>query len=482
MIKAEIEKQKKALGSLVEFRRFFMHEKKDLEPAEIHHRWSDLLLYGKKNIAIEAFRESAKTQIVIRANLLHAVAYPQAHRSYIVIICATQRLASKKLLEVSRAIKADSKSDRALCCLIDTINEDSGLALEIAYTTGITVRIEAYGKGASVRGLSWGSKRPDLVIIDDPQDPEDARSETVTANDWDWFLSDVVFLGQDSRVFLIGNNLGESCIIERVIAHASDLGFDVERVPIVHGAQEVDGKPIVSTGTPVWPAKYTIEGIVSEMEGFSSLGKVDVWWRERMCRTIAPDSQIFKREYFKYFDTKLKTDGMSVYTCVDLASSKKATADQTAVVTVAVSPENHWFILDVDSGRYDPTETMDAIFRAVTKWRPLLVGIESVAYQSVLKHFIEKEMPMRNSFFRIEPLKANNQKELRVGAMQPRFTTGTVWFRALAGWVEDIERELLAFPHGLHDDIIDALAYVDQIAVVPRGTNSKITIPTAGGM
>ena len=193
----KIDAEERAMRSLVAFRERFIPASDDVKPAPFHEEWSKILLNGRENFAIEAFRESAKTQIVIRANLLHALTYPSERRSYLVIICATQRTASKKLLEVSREFLASEK----MRCLLLRVRENSGLAFEAIYRTGETVRIEAYGKGAAVRGLSWGAKRPDLVIIDDPQDEEDARSETVTAGDWDWFLSDVYFLGQNSRIF-----------------------------------------------------------------------------------------------------------------------------------------------------------------------------------------------------------------------------------------------------------------------------------------
>lgn len=44
-------------------------------------------------------------------------------------------------------------------------------------------------------------------------------SDSVLEKDYNWFLSDIVFLGKKSRIFMIGNNLGESCLIERVIAN-----------------------------------------------------------------------------------------------------------------------------------------------------------------------------------------------------------------------------------------------------------------------
>lgn len=444
--------EERALGSLVSFREVFFPDDGDVAPAKFHAEWSDILLYGKGHFAIEAFRESAKTQIVIRANLLHALTFPQNNRSYLVIICATQRSASKKLIEVSREFAAN----RALCGLVAKVREDSGLALEVEYKTGQTVRIEAYGKGAAVRGLSWGAKRPDLVIIDDPQDEEDSRSETVTETDWDWFLSDVLFLGKDTRIFLIGNNLGERCIIERVLAAGPELKFQTARIPILD-----------ERGRSAWPQKWPAHEIEAEREAFALQGKTDVWYRNKMCQCISPESQKFKREYFRYFEPTLKTDGMNIYTTVDLAISNKPNADYSAIVTVGVNGEGHWFVLDIEYGRYDPTTTMDAIFAAVQKWRPLAVGIEMVAYQAALEHFLQREMPKRGTFFRIQPLRAEKKKELRIDALQPRFAVGCVWFRARARWLEKIEAELLAYPNGAHDDVIDALAYVEQMAAEP---------------
>ena len=447
-----INKEERALNSLVAFREEFIPAKEDVEPAAFHEEWSEILLRGKGNFAIEAFRESAKTQIVIRANLLHALTFPQDNRSYLVIICATQTTASKKLQEVSREFLA-SENMRGL---VSEIRDNSGLALEVHYHTGTKVRIEAYGKGAAVRGLSWGAKRPDLVIIDDPQDEEDARSETVTVNDWDWFLSDVYFLGQSTRIFMIGNNLGERCIIEQVFNFSKQLNFTTRRIPILD-----------ENGNSAWPSKWPLCDIEKDREEWEAVGKTDIWYRNKMCQCISPDSQKFKREYFKYYDVMPDLSTLNIYTTVDLAISQKVNADYSAIVTVGVNSAGHWFVLDVEYGRYDPTTTIDAIFSAVEKWRPLCVGVEVVAYQAALQHFLEKEMPRRGIFFRITPLKAEKKKEIRIDNIQPRFAVGTVWFKKGALWLEKLEGELLAYPHGAHDDVIDALAYMEQVAVAP---------------
>ena len=454
-IAQHLDAEKRAMTSLLAFREKFIPSKDDVSPAPFHQEWSDILLNGTGHFAIEAFRESAKTQIVIRANLLHALTYPNEKRSYLVVICATQRTASKKLIEVSR----EYFSNADMCRMMTAVRENSGLALEVEYQTGQSVRIEAYGKGAAVRGLSWGAKRPDLVIIDDPQDEEDARSETVTATDWDWFLSDVYFLGQSTRIFIIGNNLGERCIMECIMRGASRLKFTAKKIPI-----------LTAEGRSAWPEKWPVKEIERDRNTYALEGKTDIWYRNKMCECISPDSQKFKKSYFKYYDIPPNLNEMNIYTAVDLAISEKPNADFSAIVTVGVNPAGHWFILDVEYGRYDPSTTMDAVFSAVQKWRPLAVGIEQTAYQRSLVHFLEKEMPARGIFFRITPLKAGNVKDaknLRIDTLQPRFTVGTVWFKERAVWLPELEAELLAYPHGAHDDVIDALAYVEQMSATP---------------
>jgi hypothetical protein len=80
---------------------------------------------------------------------------------------------------------------------------------------------------------------------------------------------------------------------------------------------------------------------------------------------------------------------------------------------------------------------------------------------------------------------ADKKKELRIQQLQPRFTTNTVWFPMGASFLTELETQLLAFPKALHDDLPDALGYVEQIALPPVGawSNSKsVDIPYAGAL
>jgi phage terminase large subunit-like protein len=53
---------------------------------------------------------------------------------------------------------------------------------------------------------------------------------------------------------------------------------------------------------------------------------------------------------------------------------------------------------------------------------------------------------------------------------------GQVFFPAEARWLEDLENELLAFPHGRNDDQVDTLAY----AALEVTRRSKRRVSLAG--
>ncbi len=460
----------KAKSSLVAYRHILLTNGEDeVEPAEFHYEWSDLLLKGKDNEAIEAFRESGKTQYVLRAFLLYALQFPEPERDYIVIIKKNTRLAQAKLKEVISEYKANP----IISANCERIREQSAdvFSVDVKDEQGQVrnIRIEAYGKGSSIRGLANLDRRPKVVIIDDPQDVEEAQSPTVQSNDWDWFLSDVMFLGQKTRVFLIGNNLGEACIIERISADPTALGFNFKRLPCVLQDKSV------------WESKYNLSDILQEKENFRRLGKIDIWLREKMCVAIADETRIFLKEDFRYYDGRT-TDAMlrecNSYLLVDPAASTQDTADFRALVVVIVDSDNQWFIPEVSYGRYDTLKTIDEMFRLVTEWCIRDVGIEGGIYKAAIEPFLIKEQRKRNQFFNVIELKhGGKRKEERIRMLQPRFKAHTIFFADQAYWLPEMESELLAFTmqgsKGLHDDLIDALAYAEQIVKVPYKPNKR---------
>ncbi len=458
---------KKAKLNLVNFRSIMLATGEDeCKASDFHYKWSDMLLNGKENEAIEGFRESAKTQYVLRSFPLYALTFPCVSRDYIVIIKNNQQQARNKLKE----IETEYLTNPVIKGNLVRVREQSGdvFSVDVMNETGeiINIRIEAYGKGASIRGLANIDRRPKIVIIDDPQDVEDVRSDTVQDNDWNWFLSDVIFLGQYTRIFIIANNLGERCIIERIFANAKELNFRTHRVPIM----EAD------SNTTNWPEKYTPEFVENEKQGYINMGKLDIWLRERMCVAVNEETRIFKEEYFNWYSPGIAVKiagNSSVYATLDPASSSKQESCFRAIVVNAVQPDGHWYILEVLYGRWDTVQLLEMIFAAVVRWGIIRFGIEKGQLQQTYEPLIYREMTQRNVRFNLEALEHGKEgnKLQRIKNLQPRFKSRSVWFPDDAPWLPELKSELAGVTKdeikSQFIDLVDALAMQEQLVRVP---------------
>ena len=463
---------RKIKNSLVYFRYVVLSNdlETELKSAYFHYTLSDLLLKQKCNVALEMFRESGKSSYALRTFPLYSLAYPKKERDYIVIIKQNQRLASNKLKELideyinNPLIKhnlVEIKEQNANSFSVDVKNEKGEV---------LNIRIEAYGKGVAIRGLSNQDRRPKIIILDDIQDKDDARSETITETDWNWFLSDVIFLGKTARIFLIGNNLGEKCVIERTIKNADDLKFNALRIPVM-----IDGKP-------TWEEKQSLKEIEEERASYARMGKLDIWYAEKMCQALAEENRIFKDEDYRYYSPYKKEDLIercNIYACLDPASSTSNTACYRAITITGVDADNYWFLLDVRYGRWDSAETIDKIFDAVIKYGLKTFYIEKGWYIQVIEPFLTKEMQKRNIFFNVIPLEHAKQgtKLERIKILQPRFKAHTVYFPDNADWLSEFKSELAGVTKdeikSEYIDCVDALAMTEQVALAP--VNSRVS-------
>lgn len=460
------EQLKKIRENLVNFRYVVLSNDPDneLKSPYFHYDLSDLLLKNKNHIAIEMFRESGKSAYALRTFPLYCLAYPDKSRDYVVIIKQNQRTASNKLKELideylnNPLVKhnlVEVKEQNANAFSVDVKNEKGEI---------VNIRIEAFGKGSGIRGLSNQDRRPKIIILDDIQDHDDSRSETITETDWNWFLSDIIFLGKKARIFLIGNNLGEKCVIERVIKNADELQFQAIKIPIM-----IDGKS-------TWEEKQSVADIERERDSYAKMGKLDIWYAEKMCQALAQESKIFHEDDYRYYSPSRKDDLISrcnVYACLDPASSTNPSACYRAITITGVDADNYWFVLDVKYGRWDSAETIDKIFDCVIKYGLKTFHIEKGWYIQVIEPFLTKEMQKRNIFFNVVPLEhaKKGSKLERIKLLQPRFKAHTIMFPDEADWLGELKAELAGVTKdeikSEYIDCVDALAMTEQVAIPP---------------
>lgn len=450
-----------AQKGLVEFFGIFNNNQKEyVQPAYFHYMISDVLLKSNEHFAIQAFRESGKTSLIL-SYPKYMVCFPKESVTYIVIIKQNHTLAESKVKELSNEIQTNP----FFSCFIQEIVKDSGpiFCAKVKGYNGVEVelRIEGYGKGSPIRGLSYKDRRPDIVILDDIQDMNDMYSPITLEKDYEWFIGEVMFLGKNSRIFLIGNNLGEKCVIERIVNVGEKIGFKCMKIPALENNK------------PTWPAKYSIEYLLKEKNTYREEGKLDVWYRERMCESISDETRVFSRMMFKYFNEKdediaEEITKSNIYILWDAAISEERNACYSAFVVCAVSYKNNIFVLDVEFGKYNIDDAVNILFMLVKKYKNRCSGsfevyIEREKLSTVFKNVVLNRQKYDNTFFFFDEVKPDKSKEARIMGLQPRFRSGSIYFREDANWLSEIEGELLMFPRGKKLDVIDALAYIEYV-------------------
>jgi len=199
--------------------------------------------------------------------------------------------------------------------------------------------------------------------------------------------------------------------------------------------------------------------------------------QEFMASFEAMGSEMFKEEWIRYEESE--PDGGEYYIAIDMAGfeevgkkrTKNTKLDSTAIAVVKVQDDGNWWIANIITGRWDLNTTAEKILQAVRDYKPVSVGIEKgIARQAVMSPLSDL-MRKYQTFFRVDELSHGNRKKTDriMWSLQGRFENGVISLNK-GEWNMKFLDELFQFPNDLvHDDTVDALSYIDQLANVAYG-------------
>jgi hypothetical protein len=183
-------------------------------------------------------------------------------------------------------------------------------------------------------------------------------------------------------------------------------------------------------------------------------------------------TDLFKEKWIKYGEEP--TDGVW-YLAIDLAGftntnyseTRKKRLDESAIAVVKVTDDGVWFVKKIEHGRWDVKDAANRILKNIQEFEPVGVGMERGTVRNAVLPYLSDLMRSKNTYATIQDLThGGKQKTERVvWALQGRFEHGKVILNEDEDWKE-FQDQLLMFPTPqVHDDLIDALSYVDQLAV-----------------
>ena len=187
---------------------------------------------------------------------------------------------------------------------------------------------------------------------------------------------------------------------------------------------------------------------------------------------------IFKEEWITYVeddkDFKENTIGHYVV-AVDPAGFEAASKDrglkssrldETAISVVKIVGDE-WLVKDIYHGRWGIKETATKILQAAIDNQATTVGIEAGALKNAIMPYLEDEMRTKGRWVNITDVTHGGKRKTDriTWSLQGRLEHGKIKFRK-ADWNDHFISQMMDFPSPQsHDDLLDSLAYIDQVSV-----------------
>jgi predicted phage terminase large subunit-like protein len=418
------------------------------------------LLEGKvREVAWIMFRESGKTSFA-KLFVIWCIAHNK--KRYINVDSFDKENAERILFDIAFELTNNAKLRQDYGVLFSkerSINDIKQNRIN-NFVTENGIRIEAHSTQESVRGRIHLNQRPDFLIFDDIETNKTKDSEAYTKQVQSHITEAMSGMSPEGSILYLGNYITEHGNIQYVMDRAKE--DDKLRVRNV---------PLVINNKPAWEGKYAMTTIEAEETGKVSiedkrkqLGSL-VFSYEMMNQPIDDSIAEFKKEFIQTVtDDELKHIAYNTVISIDTAVSEKDSADFTGITICRVTTDNKWYITAYKL-KVNPKDLIEHLFYLWDTYKPSLIGIEKTVYLLAIKPFLDDEMRKRSKFISVRELSHNQtQKETRIRALIPRWESKSI---VLVGNNDDLLTEMRTFPRGNHDDVLDSLAYCEQIAYKP---------------
>jgi len=181
---------------------------------------------------------------------------------------------------------------------------------------------------------------------------------------------------------------------------------------------------------------------------------------------------IFKEDWFKVDDEPkegnyvIAVDPAGYEAIEKERNLKRSRLDETAIAIVKIDRDK-WWVKDIMHGRWNIKDTAKKILKSAILVEATTVGIETGALRNAILPYLEDEMRTEGQYLSIAELRHGGKKknDRITWALQGRMEHGQITFNPDKDW-KAFTNQMMDFPNRLaHDDLLDALAYIDQVSV-----------------
>lgn len=451
---------------------YFPHYIRHQSQSELHrylfNRLPEVLQSPKSAFeAIAAPRGEAKSTIVSQLFSLYCIVL--AKKRYIVLVMDSIDQAYPML----EAIKAEFEvNPRLKIDFPEACGQGAIWNVGTIISTN-NIKVQVAGAGKRLRGLRHGAYRPDLVILDDIENDEQARSPEQRDKRHDWLKKTIMPLGavgEKLDILYIGTILHYDSVLARTLANpfwraarfkaivrwpdnmalwdeweAIIQNQGMEAGDAFYQAQqaEMDKGAIIS-----WQARPLLELMkIRAKDGHSAFDSE--YQNDPVSGEDAPFANVLQ------FYTEIPQDCV-YFGAVDPSLGRAGqTRDPSAILVGAYQASTgKLFVVEALIKKRLPDRIIEDIIALHARYRCLVWAVEAVQFQEFLRTELIKRSAARGMPVPARAVMPHADKLLRIESLQPHIANGLILLHQSQ---QALIQQLRHFPKADHDDGPDAL-------------------------
>ncbi len=406
------------------------------------------LLQNTQRLALAAPRGFSKSYICSFFYPLWAALFLK--KKDICIISASEGLA----IEWLRRIKMEIEGNQLINFWFGDLRGDKWTETHIVLNTPHKTHIRARGAGGQIRGF-----RPDLIILDDIETDDIVASQDQRNKLRDWvFKACLNTLLPHGQFIWIGTIISPLAILQEILD--SDNEWEKRKFAAYVGRQE--------QGNELWAEMWPHDKLQLRKREIGSTA----FSSEYLNNPILNESAPIKQHQIRYYDKK--PDNLNLVIAIDPAYSEEQRADYKVAALVGIDTLHNRYLLSYIRTHSPQGEFINSVLNMFLLNKDYItsVGIPKGAGDSEFWTSINREAERKGIFPPFTELKntfktgtdRTKRKKIDriIAALQPLFENGKYFIHRNH---EEAKDELLTMGSSKHDDLIDALAYAEQLLV-----------------
>jgi len=321
-------------------------------------------------------------------------------------------------------------------------------------------------RAVGMRGALTGMGA-NVLLIDDPvKSREEADSETIREQNWEWFRGTAVpRLEPDGAIVLIGTRWREDDLIGRAL---TDPDFSFHHLSLPALADPAPGEPDAlgrEAGDPLWPERFSVEELLNTKQQVGPRN----WDAQYQQRPSPAEGGTFHAAWWNRYNPHAAPRMADAAIFVDSAFKEGVKNDYSVFAVWGTPGDGRYYVLDVWRNRVEFPELIQAGYDVWAKWAAILgrglplVVEDKASGQSAIQVWrrpgMRQDGTVRPALPVIpHPVPSGESKESRAEGVSHLVESGLVFLPDQAPWVADFVSEHNRHPLAEHDDQVDTTA------------------------